>query len=123
MKTTWLLLTLFFPFVSIAVPQAWTLSNGEISRTIIFSERDGLVTQQISDLKTHTDFILQGKPRWNLPQEFSFQCNGTTYNGAGTQFGLVGAEISSMRNMKTLTVRLRSKTVPLEVTVLYSVYD
>jgi alpha-galactosidase len=123
MKLWSLLFVLLIPLVSCAAPQTWTITNGEISRTIFFSETTGLVTEQLSDLKTHADFILRKKPRWNAPQELSFQCDGKTYNGAGQQFALINAEQSSLPNGQSLTVRLRSKEIPLEVSVIYTVYD
>lgn len=123
MKLCSLLFAFSFPFLSVAAPQSWTIANSEISRTITFSEAGGLSTEQLSDLKTHTDFILHKKPRWNVPQEFSFQCNGTTFNGAGQQFDLLDAEQARLPNGKSLTIRLRAKALPLEVFVIYSVYD
>ncbi|GAC1667767.1 MAG: hypothetical protein NVS9B4_23640 [Candidatus Acidiferrum sp.] len=123
MKVFSLLAALFLPVISFAAPQSWTIGNLEIKRTITFSETSGLVTEQLSDLRTHTDFILAKKPRWNMPQEFSFQCNGATYTGAGTQFALENAEEAPLANGKSLTILLRSKNLPLQVSVIYNVYD
>jgi alpha-galactosidase len=114
---------MILPFASYAAPQKWTIGNGEISRTITFSETSGLSTEQLSDLRTHTDYILPVKPDSDRAAEFSFECNDHTFRGAGPQFALVSAAESPLPNGKSLTIRLRSKELPLEVAVLYSVYD
>jgi alpha-galactosidase len=109
--------------VSSAAPQTWTIGNDEIKRSVSFSEASGLVTEQLSDLRTHWDFILHSQPHYNVPKEFSFQCNGYNYSGAGSQFALVSAREESLPNGKVLALRLRAKDLPLEVTVVYTVYD
>ena len=110
-------------FVSYAAAQTWTIGNAEIERTITFREASGLFTERLSDLKTHTDFISPEKLRMNRAQEFSFDCNGQTYRGAGSQFALVGAAEAPLPKGKSLTIRLRGKELPLEVSVVYNVYD
>ena len=64
------------PLVSFAAPRTWTIGNGEIARTLTFSETSGLYTERLSDLRTHTDFIAPGALRMDMAQEFSFLCNG-----------------------------------------------
>jgi alpha-galactosidase len=123
MKFYSLLLTLLFPFLSLTAPQSWTISNSEISRTVTFSDSSGLATAQLTDLKTQANFIVPKKPRWNVPREFSFQCEGKSYDGAGPQFALIGADQTALPNGRSLTVRLRAKDLPLEVSVIYAVYD
>ena len=83
----------------------------------------GLVTERLSDLTTHTDYIEPSNVRAELAQEFSFQCNGHTYVGHSGDFALVAADTDAISNGKSLTIRLRSKQLPLEVSVIYSVYD
>src|SRR5271157_4008503 len=123
MKYWSLLFAMMLPLASSAAPQRWTIGNDDIRRTITFSETVGLSTEQLSDLKTHADFILPGKPRYDMAAEFSFECNEHTYRGAGSQFALVSATESPLPNGKSLTIRLRSKELPLEVSVIYNVYD
>jgi len=123
MKAFAFLTALCLPLVLLAAPQSWTIGNTEVQRTISFSETTGLRTEQLTDLRTHTDFILQKKPRWNVPQEFSFQCNGTVYSGAGAQFAFERAEEPQLANGKSLIIHLRGKNLPLEVSVIYIVYD
>jgi len=118
-----LLFALILPFASFSAPQKWTIGNGEISRTVTFSETSGLFTEQLSDLKTHVEFILPEKSGSGRASEFSFDCNEHTYQGAGSQFSLLSASELLLPNGKSLTIRLRSKELPLEVSVIYSVYD
>ena len=123
MKLWSLVLCSLLPNLAPAAPQTWTISNGEVQRTIIFSEDAGLITEKLSDLRTRVDYIRQPHPSQNFQDEFSFQCNGQSYSGAGSQFALIGAAEESIANGKQLTVRLRAKAIPLEVSVVYAVYD
>ena len=87
----WLLVSsLVLPIVCSGTPQTWTIGNSEVTRTIRFSEATGLYTEQLSDLRTHTDYIRKPKPGSSFAEEFSFQCNGRDYTGASSQFALVG---------------------------------
>jgi len=123
MKFLPLLFATMLPLACHAAPQRWTIGNDEIRRTMTFSETAGLSTEQLSDLKTHADFILPGKPHYDMAAEFSFECNEHTYRGAGSQFALVSAAESPLPNGKSLAIRLRSKELPLEVSVIYNVYE
>ncbi len=123
MKFCPLLFAMILPVASYAAPQKWTIGNGEISRTVTFSETSGLSTEQIADLRTHAEFILPEKRSSGRAAEFSFECNQRNYQGAGSQFSLVSATESPLPNGKSLTIRLRSKDLPLEVSVIYNAYD
>jgi alpha-galactosidase len=114
---------LVLQLVSYVAAQTWTIGNDEIKRSISFNDVSGLVTEQLSDLRTHTDFILNNNSNHNVAQEFSFQCNGRGYSGGGSQFALVSAGEEGLPNGKSLTLRLRSKELALEVSVIYKVYD
>jgi hypothetical protein len=48
---------------SSAFSQSWTIGNDRIERKVTFDPASGLFTERLSDLKTHTDFIVPGKPR------------------------------------------------------------
>jgi alpha-galactosidase len=104
-----------------ALCQTWTIGNDRIERTITFDSSSGLVTQRLNDLTTRTEFISSEKPTRRPALEFSFLCNGETLTGAS--FQLVKAEPSTLPDGKSLTIHLRSKTLPLEVSVVYRVYD
>jgi hypothetical protein len=61
------------PLVSPAAARTWTIGNGEIERTLVFGS-SGLFTGQLSDLKTHTDYIQPNQIPKGMSPEFSFQC-------------------------------------------------
>ncbi len=101
--------------------KTWTIGNDLITRTVAFQPQTGLFTQRFSDLATHSDFIAPEKMRRS--QEFSFVCNGRRCAGEGASFSLVDAGESALANGRALTVHLRHNELPLEVSVVYSVYD
>jgi alpha-galactosidase len=107
---------------SSAFSQSWTIGNDRIERKVTFDSASGLFTERLSDLKTHTDFIVPGKPRRISAREFSFACNGQTLTGSSSTFQLLRAGESTLPDGKLLTVRLRSTILPLEVSVMYRVY-
>ncbi len=120
----WLPAVLILPIVlDAAAPQSWTIGNSEIRRTVVFSEKSGLTTDGLLDLTTHTEFIRPGESRTNLAPEFSFQCNGHSYQGGSAAFELIGGGETPLPNGKSLTIRLRAKNIPLEVWVVYQVYE
>jgi hypothetical protein len=45
-----------------AVCQSWTIGNDQIERTVTFDSASGLVTQRLTDLTTHAEFIPPVKP-------------------------------------------------------------
>jgi hypothetical protein len=107
--------------VSGALCQSWTIGNDQIERTVTFDAATGLVTQRLTDLTTHTEFIPPAKPARRPALEFAFACNGQTLNGS--KFRLVKADQSTLPDGKSLIVLLESKTLPLQVSVAYRVYD
>ncbi len=101
--------------------QSWTIGNDQIERTLTFAPATGLVTQRLTDLTTHTDLIPAGKPARRPALEFAFACNGQNLNGS--TFRLLKADQSTLPDGKSLTILLESKTFPLQVSVVYRVYD
>ena len=106
---------------SCALCQSWTIGNDRIERVVSFDPISGVVTQRLTDLKTHTEYIPPQEPTRRAALEFSFACNGETLTGA--TFQLQKADQSSLPDGKSLTIHLQSKTFPLEVAVVYRVYD
>jgi alpha-galactosidase len=106
-----------------ALSQSWTIGNAQIERTIRFDPVAGLSTERLTDLSTHTDYIVAQKPEDRQPAEFSFVLNGESFSGKGKQFQLVKAEEQTLPDGKSLTVILRSKTIPFDVSVVYRVYN
>lgn len=98
--------------------QSWTLGNAQIARTIAFRPGSGLVTTGIADHATQTEYI--GK---NAGREFSFACEGRTCAGNNGAFDFVSAGEAALPKGRSLTVLLRHKELPLEVSAVYSIYD
>jgi alpha-galactosidase len=103
--------------------QSWLISNGQIEREVSFSPKTGLVTRRFSDLTTRQNFIVPEKIRMDMAAEFSFMCNGQKYEGHSSAFELLDADEKATAKGKSLTIRLRLKELPLEVSVVYNVYD
>ena len=106
---------------SCALCQSWTIGNDRIERVVSFDPISGVVTRRLTDLKTHTEYIPAQEPTRRAALEFSFVCNGESLTGA--TFQLQKADQSSLPDGKSLTIHLQSKTFPLEVAVVYRVYD
>jgi alpha-galactosidase len=102
---------------SSALCQSWTIGNDRIERTVTFDSATGLVTQRLTDLTTHTDLIATGKPALEL----ALACNGQNLNGSS--FRLVKADQGTLPDGKSLSILVESKTLPLQVSVVYRVYD
>jgi alpha-galactosidase len=101
----------------------WTLANDRIRRTITFKPGVGLFTTALSDVTTNAAFIVPGKIRMDMAEEFSFDCNGHRYRGTDPGFELVRADEAALPNGRSLTVHLRHKEAALEVAVVYEIYD
>jgi alpha-galactosidase len=107
-------------FASGALGQSWTIGNAQIERRITFDPASGLFTAKLADLSTHYDFIAAEK---RTAEEFSFACNGETLTGASSAFQLLRADENKLADGTLLTIHLRSKAFPLEVSVVYRVYN
>jgi alpha-galactosidase len=120
MRTTFFVAVTLLLSGSSAICQSWTIGNTEVERRITYDPGSGLFTTRLTDLSTHYDFISAEK---RTAAEFSFACNGETLTGASSAFQLSGADESKVADGEVLTIHLRSKTVPLEVSVVYRVYQ
>ncbi len=109
--------------ISDAEERSWTIGNERISRTVTFQPKQGFFTERFSDLSTRADFIVPAKLRMDMAQEFAFVCNGKAYAGTKSGFELLNASETKLANGTALTVQLRHGELPLEVSVVYSVYD
>ena len=111
-----------------AADQTWTIGNEQVKRVIAFLNRTdipgntGLYTQELSDVSIGANYILRGKGHTSA-EEFSFRCNGQVCSGGSVAFELVGASESPIPKGKSLTVRLRHRELPLELMVVYEVFD
>jgi hypothetical protein len=109
--------------ISEAEGRSWTIGNDRITRTVTFQPRQGFFTERFSDLSTQANFIVPAKIRRDMAQEFAFVCNGKPYAGTNSTFELLRASEANLPNGKSLTVQLRHRDTPLEVSVVYTVYD
>ncbi len=103
--------------------QSWTIGNGIVSRTVGFKPGAGLVTRGFSDLSTGATFIVPAAAWGSMGEEFSFVCNGRRCEGTSPEFELVEAVQAAMGSGSSLTVRLRHKSLGLEVSAVYRVYS
>jgi alpha-galactosidase len=102
--------------------QSWTLDNELIRRDVAFRLGVGLYTPQLSNKSTKTDLLLPGRDIAKARPEFSFNCDGRPCTSNGGDFELIGASNPTTSNSKSLSVRMKHKNIPLEVTALYSIY-
>jgi alpha-galactosidase len=110
-------------FISDAGSRSWTVGNDQITRTVSFHPTLGFYTERFSDLSTRADFIVPDKLSMGMAQEFSFVCNGNAYAGTKSGFTLLNASETKLANGNGLTVQLRHEEIPLQISVVYSVYD
>ena len=101
--------------------QSWTLSNGLVERTVTFDPASGLTTQQFC--AAFAECVRPGRaPNW-MAHEFAFKCNGSICSGDKATFTLLSGTEARLVNGKSLTVRLRHKELPLDLSLVYRVYD
>ena len=105
-----------------SAPHFWTIGNDSIKRSISFEPGKGLLTTVFSDPATHVDFIKPDNIRVYMAEEFAFDCNGKTYRGTDPGLELLNANETALPNGNSLTLRLRHKDVPLELSIIYTVY-
>ncbi len=98
--------------------QNWTLESDLVRRVVAFEPGRGLSTRQLTSLATKRQYVgARG------PAEFSFLCDGQPCASNDGQFELVDARTESFAGGKSLTVRVRSRRLPLEAAAVYRVYD
>jgi alpha-galactosidase len=102
--------------------RSWTIGNALIARTLT-CRSGGLYTEGFADLVTGAKLIAPDKPRSEMTNEFSFECNGRAYYGSSSEFELLGADESKVAGGRSLAVRLRHKELGLEVDAIYVSYD
>jgi alpha-galactosidase len=102
--------------------QSWTLENDLIRRTIAFYPGAGLQTAQLSDKAARSDLLLPQRDITKARPEFSFNCDGKPCVSTGADFELLEATPANTTHGNSLSLRLKHKNIPLEVTALYSIY-
>ena len=118
----------FFGEASVAgspdeLPKNWTIGNRLIQRTLVFRPGTGLRTERLADLSTRADYIEPEKLNAGMAEEFSFRCNGEHCAGNTADFELIDAREAALAKGRSLTIRLRHKSLTLEVAAVYCVYD
>ncbi len=101
--------------------QTWTIANGSIERTIVFDPKSGLSTRKLRT--AFAEYFTAGSSAERIAHEFSFKCDQRDCVGGSADFTLLSAAQSSIRNGNALTVHLRHKALPLDVSLVYRVYD
>jgi len=102
--------------------EGWAIGNKLIRRDVGFRPGVGLYTKQLSNMATKTDLLVPGRDIAKAGPEFSFNCDGKPCNSNGGAFELVEVSDASKGDGKSLSVRMKHKNIPLEVTALYSIY-
>jgi alpha-galactosidase len=102
--------------------QSWTLENDLIRRRVAFHPGLGLYTAQLSSNATQTDLLLPDRDIAKARPEFSFNCDGKSCASNSGDFKLIEANPASTANGNSLFVRLKHKSIPLEVTAVYAIY-
>ena len=101
----------------------FSIGNDLIERTLAFEPETGLSTRSLVSGSLHAGYILPQSAAKSPAPEFSFVCNGQNCSGTNATFALLDAAETAQPNGKSLTVRLRHKQLPLDVDVVYSVYN
>lgn len=107
--------------------QRWTIASDQIERVMSYSPTQGLLTETLRDKVTGVNFVDLGKLGKGSSRrgrtEFSFQCEGQACHGAGADFSLLGVDHGTLPNGTSLNIHLRHKVLPLDVSVVYRVYE
>jgi alpha-galactosidase len=102
--------------------QTFTVANDLFRRVVAFHPGAGLYTRQLTCLATHTEYLPADQSYDHAAPEFSFRCNDQLC-AANAGFNLMLHEQQALSNGSTLIIHLRHQQLPLEVAVVYSVYN
>lgn len=105
--------------------KSWTIGNDLVEREIRFDAAGGLYTSRWVHRVTGTDYMARAREGNRWGPEFYFNADGERLAGSwGKDFELVGDEVRDIAPAgKLLEIKLRARVKPLEVSVLYTVYD
>jgi alpha-galactosidase len=101
---------------------AWTLTNSVLTRNISFTPSGGLVTTRLAAFEPAVEFV-SSTPA-GFVHEFSFLCNDQFCSGTGSAFALAAGPQpeTGLRKSTRLTIPLRHRSLPLAVSVVFTVY-
>jgi alpha-galactosidase len=102
-------------------PHRWILSNGVVSRTLVFDAHAGLVTESWKNLKDGKEFIDPAQETMDgYCREFRFNLNDRGYTATPAHFILTGAEESTdATGARHLDLDLASRDRAVAVTAHY----
>ena len=104
--------------------KSWTVGNALVEREIHFDAKQGLHTAGWRHKVTGTDFMTALLRRGVEREEFSFRADADSFSGASESWELVDSRTQKLTpSGQLLTIHLRSKVKPIEVTVCYAVYN
>jgi alpha-galactosidase len=105
--------------------QSWTIGNDLVEREIRFDASGGLYTSRWVHKVTGADFMSRARDGKRWGPEFYFNVDGERVSGSwGTDFVLAGSEVRDVVPAgKLLEIKLKARAKPVEVSVLYAVYD
>jgi alpha-galactosidase len=101
------------------------LGNALVEREIRFDSERGLHTPNWRHKVTGTDFMASAAKRRDYGSDFSVSVDGDMLAGSkGSGWEFIEATHQKMApTAESLSIRLRAKSKPIEVTVSYAVYD
>jgi alpha-galactosidase len=102
--------------------ESWAVENDLIRRDVGFRPGVGLYTTQLSDKSAKIELSLPARDVAKARPEFSFNCDGKSCASNDGSFDLLAASPTSTGTRSSLSVRMKHKNIPLEVTALYSIY-
>jgi alpha-galactosidase len=102
--------------------ERWAVGNDFVERTISFSAQQGLRTDAFVYKVTGTDVARYGRERGQVGREFRFDVNGRAMDGR-SGFTFVDSKTAAIPGGSALTITLRGRSEPVEVSVTYAVYN
>ena len=103
----------------------WTIGNAIAEREVRFDPRRGLYTASWRHLVTGTDLMNVAGAHRRGGSEFSFLADADSLAGSnGSAWEFVAAETQRLApSGKLLTIKLRARAKPIDVTAFYAVYE
>ena len=102
--------------------KSWTIGNPLVAREIRFEPAAGLSTAVWRHEVTGTDFMEPARKRGVHGDEFSFLMDKESFAGSkGSAWEIIEAKINTPAHSELLSIHLRSRAKPIDVTAFYSV--
>lgn len=103
----------------------WVIGNGLVEREIFFDAQIGLYTPSWKHGLTGTNFIKSVPAANPRGAEFYFKADGDRLAGSEGSFDCVASEEHDLAvpRGRVLSIKLKARTKPIEVSVFYAVYD